>query len=107
MYGDDASDIFGDSNDNHGLALGVHETYGEEYHQLQRERRARKHSHQWNKWMHNVIPSLIGTYFQLLQETASLRNDPVVQPCCACASLARALKIDCIHFNCEFYAFHL
>ena len=37
MYGDEASDIFWDDDDDHGLASEVHQTYGEDYYQLQCE----------------------------------------------------------------------
>jgi len=99
---DGVPDVFEDGGDDQGLASEIHHTYGEEYHDLQRLRRARKHKRQWTKWMHDVIPSLISVYLRLLRETTSLRNEPVMQSGCVCASFARSLKVICVYFNREF-----
>ena len=99
---DGVLDVFEDGSGNQGLASEIHHTYGKEYHDLQQQRRARKHKRQWTKWMHSVILFLISVYLQLLRETASLCNEPVMQSGCVCASFAQSLKIICVYFNHEF-----
>lgn len=66
--------------------------------------KARKREAQWNRWMNEVIPSLLRPHLALLRQSASLRSisrsDPVN---CTCGKTGtRHLKVVLVHFESKF-----
>jgi hypothetical protein len=63
----------------------------------------RKRKKQWNRWMNEVIPSLLRPHLHLLRESASLRSiSRSGSRNCTCAGASsRYLKVVCVHFESE------
>ena len=57
---------------------------------------------QWNRWVTDVIPSLVKPYMELMRITESLRNPvPAVSHACLCRRPSKILNVVCVHFHSE------